>query len=84
MNTNSAEGRPESRPEVSARHKAEWREFRESILAPVVAARDEAGAKFARALADILKIYQEGERKAHGFAGEEEAQGDITFEWEGE
>lgn len=71
----------ETKGQVSARHREEWRQFREEILAPVVDARDDSGAKFARALADILKIYQEGERKAYGFA-DGEVEGDVSFSWQ--
>lgn len=59
-----------SQQKISVRHEAEWRRFREEILSPLynkVAGGDEKNAK---ALADILKICQEGERKALLFGGD--------------
>lgn len=65
--------------EMSARQGAEWKRFREEILTPLyerVAGGDEKNAK---ALADILKICQEGERKAFVF-GEGEGGCDNSLE----
>lgn len=66
---------------MSAEHGGEWRRFREEILNPLyerVAGGDEKNAK---ALADILKITQEGERKAFLFGGGQEADTalDVAF-----
>lgn len=74
-----------SQQAMSARHGEEWRRFREEILMPLyekVAGGDEKNAK---ALADILKICQEGERKAHIFGGDgEEADSSLQVCFEGE
>lgn len=64
---------------MAARHEEEWRRFREEVLTPLyekVAGGDEKNAK---ALADIIKICQEGERKAHVFGGEA-GSGDSSLE----
>lgn len=70
----------ETKIQVSLRHRNEWASFRQDILKPAIEARDDAQAKFAKALADILKIYQEGERKAWGF-GDGEAEGGLEIGW---
>lgn len=71
----------ESKAEVSARHKREWHDLRVLYVEPLYG--DDADlekAKMARALADILKISQEGERKAWGF-GEGEDAGPLDVQW---
>lgn len=58
---------------MALRHEEEWRRFREEVLTPLyekVAGGDEKNAK---SLADIIKICQEGERKAHVFGGATDA-----------
>lgn len=58
---------PESQNEIAEKHIGEWKKFREEIQMPLyerVAGGDEKNAK---ALADIIKIAQEGERKAFLF-----------------
>lgn len=75
----------ETKTTISERHRAEWRTFREKILSPVTEAEDLDGAKFAKAYADILKVYQEGERKAWGFAeGEAQEMPEYIFDGEGD
>lgn len=66
--------------EMASRHGAEWKRFRDEILTPLylrVAGGDEKNAK---ALADILKICQEGERKAYAFGENEDAGADNSLE----
>lgn len=70
--------------EMSAKHAAEWSRFRDEILTPLyqrVAGGDEKNAK---ALADILKICQEGERKAYAFGEDQSQEGagglEVCFE----
>lgn len=77
------ESKNENKAAISARHRAEWRAFREGILAEVRDTRDMEAAKFAKACADILKVYQEGERKAWGFAEGEDA-AEAEYVWDGE
>lgn len=72
------EDRMESRAAVSSRHRREWRDFREKVLAE---AQDVESAKYARALADILKVYQEGERKACGFGEGDGADQNLEIAW---
>lgn len=70
---------------MAIRQEAEWRRFREEILLPLydrVAGGDEKNAK---SLADIIKICQEGERKALVFGGDgEAADGRLEVCFEGE
>lgn len=68
--------------EIAERHIREWSRFRVEIQMPLyerVAGGDEKNAK---ALADIIKIAQEGERKAFLFrdGGEADQELSITFE----
>ena len=58
----------ENKAQVSQRHRSEWLAFRSELLNPAITNKDLELAKIAKAVADILKIYQEGERKAYGFA----------------
>ena len=60
--------------EVSRRQREEWRKFRDSVIEPLFARVTEGDEKNAKTLADILKIAQEGERKACGFADASAAQ----------
>lgn len=73
----------ENRNDVSRRHKKEWQEFREKLLKNIMASRDSEEAKTVRALADLLKTYQEGERKAWDFI-EQDLSTDNTLhiKWE--
>lgn len=61
----------ETKTTVSIRHREEWQSFRAEIMAPALESGSDGQAKFAKTCADILKIYQEGERKAWGFADNE-------------
>lgn len=74
----------ESKDAVSQRHQREWRAFIDFFGIPEYAAMDLDRAKLAKALADTLKIYQEGERKAYGFADADQAlpAGPLGVEWE--
>lgn len=58
---------PESMADVSRRQRAEWEQFRRDIIVPLFARVMGGDEKNAKTLADILKIAQEGERKAWGF-----------------
>lgn len=69
----------EDKNAVSQRHRDEWRAFRESFFAAGMTGIDLDDAKLAKAVADILKVYQEGERKAYGFA--EVEGGSISMGW---
>lgn len=71
----------ENKLKVSLRHREEWRQFRENLLMPPIEDKDEAGAKRAKAFADSLRIYQEGERRAWGFA-EGEIDTNLEVAWE--
>ena len=74
----------ENKTDVSSRHREEWATFHTELLEPAIQNRDMDAAKFAKAVADILKIYQEGERKAYGFAdGECDAVTSISWDEEG-
>ena len=68
----------ETKTQVSARHKEEWAAFRARFLEEALT--DEAQAKLAKLYADVLKIYQEGERKAFGFC-EDEVDNSLTVTW---
>lgn len=71
----------ESKNEVSERHRKEWQTFREKFVEPLYESLDGALAKEVKALADILKVYQEGERKAYGFS-DGEADNGLEVSWE--
>ena len=68
----------ETKTEVSARHKREWARYREMFLES--SEMDEGRAKLAKIYADILKVYQEGERKAFGFC-EDETDNTLSITW---
>lgn len=68
----------ETKTQVSTRHKEEWIRFRERFLE--AALEDESAAKLAKIYADVLKIYQEGERKAFGFC-EDEVDNSLSVTW---
>lgn len=74
--------RPASKNDVSQRHKDEWKKFREVQLASLLSNPDADAAKIAKAIADVLKVYQEGERKAWDFNEEQTTDNSITFAWE--
>lgn len=61
----------ENKNEVSLRHRREWREFRDTFLKNAMLEDNAESAKLAKAIADVLKVYQEGERKAWGFSDQE-------------
>lgn len=76
----------EGQRDMGRQQQEEWARFRAEIMQPLyekVAGGDEKNAK---ALADILKICQEGERKAHVFAAEggeaEDSSLQVCFEGE--
>ncbi len=68
----------ETKTQVSARHKEEWARFRETFLKGCP--EDLETAKLARACADVLKIYQDGERRAFGFAADED-DNELSIAW---
>lgn len=75
----------EKKEDVSLRHKEEWKTFRKNILPSVLQNRDLDEAKIAKAIADVLKTCQEGERKAWDFDRPDEAAqsgGAMTISWE--
>ena len=70
--------------ELSKLHQEEWARFRAEIMRPLyekVAGGDEKNAK---TLADVLKICQEGERKAQLFransSGDQDQSLEVCFE----
>lgn len=72
----------ENKSQVSARHRKEWLDFRTLFLEPLYGQDPNPElAKTAKGVADILKIYQEGERKAWGFADGED-NGPMEIAWE--
>ena len=73
----------ESKSDVSIRHRMEWRAFRESYLNRCMNDIDPDLAKAAKALADLLKVYQEGERKAYDFTeGNTDHNNELQISWE--
>lgn len=68
----------ETMTDVSRRHRQEWERYRQDIILPLFARVMGGDEKNAKTLADILKIAQEGERKAWGF-GEQTAATDNTL-----
>lgn len=68
--------------EVSQRHREEWQLFRDRILGPALETDDADTVKNAKQKADLLKTYQEGERKAHGFADEQGVDESLSIAWE--
>lgn len=68
----------ETKTQVSSRHKEEWSRFRERFLDSSL--NDEGDAKLGKLYADLLRIYQEGERKAFGFC-EDEVDNELTIAW---
>ena len=70
----------ENKNEVSERHKREWEMFRKSFLSRAMEEGDGECAKLAKAVADVLKVYQEGERKAYGFTEEETGEA-LEIRW---
>lgn len=54
---------PETQAQMSQRHKDEWKVFREVVMRPAIESQDVDQIKTAKALADVLKTYQEGERR---------------------
>ena len=68
----------ETKNEMSARHKEEWARFRARYLAGDL---EEAEARVAKIHADILKVYQEGERKAFGFT-DADSDAALSIAWE--
>lgn len=71
-----------SKADVFARHKEEWRRFHKSLLARLLEDPDADAAKTAKAIADVLKVYQEGERKAWDFQDDDNRDNTLTFAWE--
>lgn len=71
----------ESRDDVSKRHRDEWKLFRAKFIDPLYSDLDAAKAKEAKALADILKVYQDGERRAYGFS-DNDADGKLEVSWD--
>lgn len=69
-----------SKNDVSEIHKKEWQAFRESILIPAADTRDMNEASFAKSIAESIRIAQEGERKAWGFA-DAEIDTELTIGW---
>lgn len=63
---------------VSRRQRDEWERFRKEIIAPLFERVTGGDEKNAKTLADILKIAQEGERKAWGFADNSPQDNSIT------
>lgn len=78
------EGAPaqEEKAAVIYRHRKEWEEHNE-IMQHAIAMRDAEEAKFAKLTAEILKIRQEGERKAWGIADKEDTEvtGGFEISW---
>lgn len=61
-------------------HKKEWQLFRESVLAPAADSHDPEEARFAKAIADSIRLAQEGERKAYELATDD-ASNVIVVRW---
>lgn len=55
---------------MASRHKAEWALFRESVMRPALDSQDPERVKLAKLMADLLKAYQEGERKTEEVSAE--------------
>ena len=68
----------ESMNDVSMRQRGDWERFRETIILPLFERVCGGDEKNAKTLADILKIAQEGERKAWGF-GEQNSRADQNL-----
>lgn len=68
---------------ISRRHVEEWQLFRKAALAPLLESLDGDAAKTAKAIADVIKICHQEERKAHDFGeGIVTPQG-FQIGWEG-
>lgn len=74
------EKKVETKNDVCEMHKAQWREFRKTQLAEAINSNDPDTAKQAKNIADLLKSYQEGERKAFGFT-ETETSEPLEVAW---
>lgn len=61
---------------ISERHRKEWANFRKKMLDNLIKKGDIEEAKLAKAIADVLKVYQEGERRAW----EDKETADCKFE----
>lgn len=68
----------ETKTQVAMRHKREWARFRVQFIEGE--RLDEDAAKVAKVFADVLKVYQEGERKAFAF-NDEEPDNSMTVGW---
>ena len=66
-------GAVETVADVSRRQRREWERFNHEIIQPLFERVTGGDEKNAKTLADILKIAQEGERKAWGFGSESAA-----------
>lgn len=69
---------------MAIRQEAEWKRFREEILLPLYSRVADGDEKNAKSLADIIKICQEGERKALIFGGDEIVDKRLEVSFEGE
>ena len=71
------------RGDISRRHGEEWELFRRCVMAPLLESLDADSAKTAKAIADVIKICHQEERKAHDFGeGIVTPQG-FQIGWEG-
>lgn len=70
----------ETLQEMNRRHKEEWKRFREEVMSVAIASDDPEQIKAARAKADILKLYQEGERRT--CAGEAGLETELQITWQ--
>lgn len=71
-----------SKADVFQRHKDEWRKFHKTLLAKLIDEPDADAAKTAKAIADVLKVYQEGELKAWDYQDTDSQDNSFTFAWE--
>lgn len=74
----------ESKEEISQRHCGEWKDYRSGILMPAMNSGDEKEVKVAKALADAIRITQDGERRAFVFCEGRAEAADTALEiaWE--
>lgn len=68
----------ESRADVFKRHKEEWAMFKLQFLSGPELSEEKA--KAAKTLAEVLKIYQEGERRLYDFF-QEDSDSTLNIKW---
>lgn len=72
----------ESKAEIAERHHNEWQEFRRILLDRILRDCDTELAKHAKAVADVIKACQEGERNSLGYGDGQATQEGLTIRWE--